>query len=460
VEHGVRPRLALRTRAAVGFGLTGLVVSVVLAGVTYGLVRRYLVQQREAAAVDQTYVNARLARSVLRTAEPDVPAFLAGLGGDTASTSVLRFRGEWFATSVLSGPDVLPDDLVRAVGDGRAGHQRVRDDDGVLQLAVGTPLPSVEAAYFELFSLVELERTLDVVGRVLAAGAVSATLAAAVVGRALAARIVRPLRPVADAAERIAAGALDTRLQIEPDPDLSRLVEAFNAMASSLEARIEREARFAADVSHELRSPLAAVTAAVEVIERRKSQLSDDVVAAIEVMTSKVETFQVMVLDLLEIARVDAGTARLELETIDVESLLTSLLQVHDVAASLTFTDDAPRSVTADRRRLAQSLANIIDNAAAYAGGVARVTVDGGDVGVVRIMLDDRGPGVPPEEREAIFGRFARGAIGLKQGTTSGTGLGLALVAEHIRLHGGSVWVEDAPDGGARFVVEIPAAGS
>ena len=72
------------------------------------------------------------------------------------------------------------------------------------------------------------------------------------------------------------------------------------------------------------------------------------------------------------------------------------------------------------------------------------------------IALDDRGPGVPVDERAAIFGRFARGEAGLRAGTTTGTGLGLALVAEHVQLHGGTVRVDAAPGGGARFVVELP----
>ena len=87
----------------------------------------------------------------------------------------------------------------------------------------------------------------------------------------------RPLAPIADAAEKIADGALDTRLTDVDDPDLRRLADAFNKMASSLEARIEREARFAADVSHELRSPLTAVSAAIEIMDRRRDRVGQDV---------------------------------------------------------------------------------------------------------------------------------------------------------------------------------------
>jgi two-component system sensor histidine kinase MtrB len=455
-----RRRVGLRTRAAIGFGVTGLLVSVVLATVTYGLARGYLVDQRQTSAEQQTYVNARLARTVLRAPDPDIPGLLTGLGGGTASDSVLGRDGEWFSTSVRFGPDQLPTDLARVVADGHAAHQRYRGADGDLRFAVGVPIAAANASYFELFSLDELERTLDLLARSLAFGVAGAALAAAAVGRAAAARLVRPLVPITDAAERIADGALDTRLADIDDPDLRRLTDAFNTMAAALEVRIEREARFAADVSHELRSPLTAVAAALEVIERRRSQLPPQAIEAFTILASKVETFQRMVLDLLEISRVDAGTATLADDLIDLEHFIPRVVARHGgEGATITFEEGAPTHVTADRRRLAQAIGNIIENAQRYAGGTTSVTVSGPRPGTVAITLDDEGPGVASEEHDAIFGRFARGEAGREAGTTSGTGLGLSLVAEHIRLHGGRVWVEDSPAGGARFIIEIPQDG-
>jgi signal transduction histidine kinase len=220
---------------------------------------------------------------------------------------------------------------------------------------------------------------------------------------------------------------------------------------------VARDARFAADVSHELRSPLTAVAAAIEVIERRREQLPPQVIEAFGVLTAKVDTFQRMVLDLLEISRVDAGTAPLSTDVIDVEHFVVRLLARHEVeGAAVAIDRGAPARVVADRRRLAQVLGNIIDNAARYAGGITAFTVTAPRDGIVRFTVDDRGPGVVPEERDAIFGRFARGEAGVRAGTTSGNGLGLSLAAEHLRLHGGDVWVEENPGGGARFVVDLP----
>lgn len=452
-----RPRFGLRMRATIGFGVTALFVAVVLAAITFGLARAYLVDQRQDAAEQQTYVNARLARTVLRTPDPDIPGLLGSLGGGTASNPVLRFRGEWFSTSVTSGPDAIPQDLMRVVSDGRAGHQRYRDGGGALRLAVGVPIAATDGSYFELFALDELDRTLDLLTRSLAFGVSGAAVVAAAVGRAGAGRLVRPLGPVADAAQRIADGELDTRLTGIDDPDLERLTDAFNTMATALEARIEREARFAADVSHELRSPLAAVAAALEIINRRRDQLPPQVIEAFTVLAGKVDTFQRMVLDLLEISRVDSGAATLAEDLIDLRHLLSRVLTRHDAeTATITFEEGAPTHLTGDRRRLAQAMGNIVENAGRYAGGTTAVTVTAAKPGYVRFAFDDHGPGVPQEERDAVFGRFARGEVGLRAGTTSGTGLGLSLVTEHVKLHRGRVWIEDNPSGGARFIIELP----
>jgi signal transduction histidine kinase len=452
-----RRKLGLRTRATLAFGITGLLVAIGLAAVTYGIARGYLVEQRERAAERQSYVNARLARTVLRSSDADLRGFLDGLGGGAASNSLLRHQGEWFSTSVAVGPDALPAALVALVSTNHAGHQRFRSSDGELYLAVGVPLSAVEASYFEVFTLNELDRTLDVLARSLLFGVIAAALVAAAVGRIAAAQLVRPLAPIADAAQQIAGGALDTRLTGIDDPDLRRLTEAFNSMATALEARVERERRFAADVSHELRSPLTAVAAAVAIIERRRDQLPPQVVRSFTVLAEKVETFQQMVLDLLEISRLDAGTAALSLDDVELRHFVNRLLALHGAdAAEVEFADDVPAHIQADRRRLEQALGNIVDNAARYAGGVTRVAVYSIQPGHIRFELDDRGPGVAPEERERIFARFARGEAGVQAGATSGTGLGLSLVAEHIRLHGGRVWIEDNPAGGARFVIELP----
>jgi signal transduction histidine kinase len=120
--------------------------------------------------------------------------------------------------------------------------------------------------------------------------------------------------------------------------------------------------------------------------------------------------------------------------------------------------------IRGDRRRLARVIANLIDNGRIHGGGDLVVSVhrsesDDEPVGNVLIAVEDHGPGVPEEERELVFERFARGGTAGRRGSSEGAGLGLALVDEHVRMHGGRVWVEGRSDGepGARFVIELPA---
>jgi signal transduction histidine kinase len=110
-----------------------------------------------------------------------------------------------------------------------------------------------------------------------------------------------------------------------------------------------------------------------------------------------------------------------------------------------------------DRTRYERVLANLLENADRYGGGCTSVEVDRQDGDLV-VWVDDSGPGVEPAERIAIFGRFHRGNVEQPADRPKGTGLGLALVEEHARLHGGSAWVTDSPSGGARFVVRFPGS--
>ena len=111
--------------------------------------------------------------------------------------------------------------------------------------------------------------------------------------------------------------------------------------------------------------------------------------------------------------------------------------------------------ILVDKRRMERVVANLVENAAQYAGGATRLAVEPAK-GAIRIVVADHGPGVAPSERERVFERFYRGQSAGQRGATNGTGLGLALVAEHVHLHGGTVWVEDGTGAENRFVVELP----
>jgi signal transduction histidine kinase len=183
-------------------------------------------------------------------------------------------------------------------------------------------------------------------------------------------------------------------------------------------------------------------------------------------MVADIARFQGLVEDLLEISRFDAGAVRLHREELLVAEFVRQAVAVSSRPDTPIEVSEAAEQllIEGDRRRLARVVANLIDNARLHGGDDATVFVqesaaEGEPIGHVRIAVEDHGPGVPPEERDLVFERFARGAVAGRRSASDGAGLGLALVDEHIRLHGGRVWVEDRTDGepGARFVIELPA---
>jgi two-component system, OmpR family, sensor histidine kinase MtrB len=228
----------------------------------------------------------------------------------------------------------------------------------------------------------------------------------------------------------------------------------------ALQGRIERDARFVSDVSHELRSPLTTLATAVQVLEARRGELPERSQLALDLVVDEIARFQHVVSELLELSRADAGVEDLDLEPVHLGELVLQAASRLDGAATTVEIDPAvaATAILADKRRLERVLVNLFDNAQTHGEGLAAIHVRRHD-DVVRVEVEDNGPGVPPEEREAVFERFFRGAVSGRRGTDSGAGLGLALVSEHIAAHGGRVWVEDRDDPqvtGARFVVEIP----
>lgn len=443
--------MALRSRAMLACGLLALVVSAIVAVVAYEVTRSTLIGQREAGAQRQAYLNARSVRSSL-ISDPQTPAdALARTQTSSGGLALVRVGDQWFSSSVSGGRTDVPADLLKALDDGVSGHQRIGRGDGV-SVAVGVPLVGADAVYVELVPFAEVETSLSQVAKGLVLAVVASVVAGLALGRWLTARILRPVRQTAEAANEIHEGQLDRRLQREQDPDLRPLVLAFNQMVDGLQARIDRESRFASDVTHELRSPLATMDAALSVAGRRVTDPAGR--EALEALGSEVARFRGLIIDLLEIGRAEAGVAELVSEEVDPVVLVTNVLEsTHRTNVDLV--DDRPGGgrVRLDKRRIGQAVINLLDNADNYGGGATTVTVSEAK-GALRIVVDDHGPGVPEHERQYVFQRFARGA----EASAPGTGLGLALVAEHVRLHGGTVTVGDRLGGGARFTIEIPVA--
>ncbi len=466
-------RLGLRARVTVTFAIGALALSTIMAGITYFTARQSFLNERQTTDQRQAFANASLIQNSLRSPGTQVNQLIESVDTLPGSRSVLHTGGQWYATAISVGQGALPPAERSLVLSGTPASQYF-SISGTPELVIGIPLPAVKSAYFEVFSLAELENTLRTLAFALAAAALVTTLAGAALGRWASGRALRPLSGVTDAAVAIADGDLDTRVEAGDDVDLQELASAFNRMTANLQDRIEREARFTSDVSHELRSPLTTLSASVGVLEGHRDELDPRAQSALDLLDGDLKRFTRMVDDLLEISRFDAGSAELSLDEVDPGELVRrAVASSAPVTGNGTRTADFPVQIDpgveglrlrVDKRRFERVMANLVENASLYAGGVTRVIVEpypsGHRLAIpprnIRVIVEDHGPGIPRLERHHLFERFYRGSRAGQRASSDGTGLGLSLVAEHIRLHGGAVWIEDAPVRGSRFVIELP----
>lgn len=289
---------------------------------------------------------------------------------------------------------------------------------------------------------------------VLAVPLMSALLAALVwivVGRAL-----RPVEQARQTVGAISERDLSARVPVPKSGDeIAQLVTTMNVMLDRVEAAVLRERRLVADASHELRSPLAGARVLLE------TELDDpDAVAASRAETlATLARLEGVVDQLLHLARTDGVVDdRSNDALVDLDELL--LAQASRLRRTTTLSIDTSSVSGGQVRGRANDLGRIIENLTAnavrHASSTIRLAIDEFD-DVVRLVVDDDGPGVPAAAREHIFGRFTR-LDDSRTRDAGGAGLGLSIVAAIVSAHDGRVWVEESESGGARFVVELPVA--
>jgi two-component system sensor histidine kinase MtrB len=459
-----RLNLGLRAQMAVYFSLAAFAAALVLSVVTYASTRTYLLDQRSDVAKRQAFNNAQLVRSVVAADRANVGDLVTSVRTERGGYAVIHLNATdtdpeyFFAQEPLRFTQSnLPESLTQRVLAGETGRQRF-DFDGDPYEGVGVSVPGVGMHYFEAFPLTDVISTMRTIQTTLIVSVILITISAGLIGFTMSRNVMKPLRRVSIAANNIATGGLDTRLEPENDPDLDQLISSFNDMADAVQSRIEREQRFASDVSHELRSPVMALATAVDVLESRGDELNERNRETLRILGAQVRRFDRTVLDLLELSRLDAGAGETNLEEIHLADLCRRIMAHHGFA-EIPFVDlvnndiSSERSdeVVLDRRRVERILVNLLENARDHAGGATRVTLRSEGMHFA-LAVEDDGPGVATSERSRIFERFARGTAS-RNGT--GSGLGLAIVQEHAHALGGSARVEASPSGGSRFVVTI-----
>ncbi|MCW3009998.1 MAG: integral rane sensor signal transduction histidine kinase [Solirubrobacterales bacterium] len=281
---------------------------------------------------------------------------------------------------------------------------------------------------------------------VLPAGLLIAALAGAVVAR----RGLEPIERMRRRAEAIGADDLSTRLPVPiADDEVRRLAQTLNGMLGRLETGMERERTFVADASHELRGPLAALRAELE-LAQRAGRSPAELRAAIGSAAEETERLVRMAEDLLVVARADAGGLPLRVEQVALGPVLKRIAA--RAAAPLEVHAPEGLVVTADPLRLEQAIGNLVDNAARHGAPPITVRASREEDGVHLEVLD-RGQGLPAELADRAFERFTRGDTARDR---AGTGLGLAIVAAIADAHGWDVRLTAAEGGGTSARIDVP----
>ncbi|KXO90468.1 sensor histidine kinase [Tsukamurella pseudospumae] len=307
------------------------------------------------------------------------------------------------------------------------------------------PVPGAAAA-FEVRQALSQWGRIAVLATAPLAGAISGLIAWFVAGR-----VLRPVGAIEQRFRELSSGDLSLRVP-EPagDDEVARLARTMNDTLELLQESSDRQLRFVADAAHELRGPIGAVRADLEVAAAYPDQV-DPVVAVREALID-VDRLQSVATDLLTLARLEAGE-KLKREILPLFEVLGPVRPPTDVAYTVDV--DPATLVVGSRQQVTRLLQNLVDNAARHARSAVSLTVREVD-GAVVLDVDDDGPGIAPEDREQVFTPFLR----LDEGRSrddGGSGLGLAIAAEIVRAHEGAIRVGEAPSGGARLRVELPA---
>lgn len=449
--NGVRGRSVLVAVAVVAGAL--------LAGVVLLLVvlQRTLVADVEGEAI----ARAEDLAAVLRTEGPDrLPDVVLDNPRPEQVVQVVDGAGRVLVSSTRRVDDRPLTTLAPAAGDTevvRAGRLALLDRDSPYVVAVssvdrdGTPYRVVVAE-----SIRAQQQSVATVLELLLGGLPLLLVLVATASWYLVGRSLRPVERIrAQVAEIGARGRLDQRVPVPPARDeIGRLAVTMNDMLAGLEAARTAQRRFVADAGHELRSPVATISAVLDVGRRDGAALAD-LTPVLEAETARIGR---LVENLLLLARVDEHAVVLETGDVDLDEVVdgeTARLRAAHPALAVTSSAE-PVRVTGDRNRLRQVLANLGDNAARHARATVRLTVRPGPDGGALVAVEDDGPGVPAAERERVFERFVR-LDDSRQRTSGGSGLGLAIVRELVAAHGGSVTLTDGADGGCRAEVRLPA---
>ena len=441
-------RFGLRTRVALVFALLAMVVALLVSSGIYLFSRAYLTNQRQATGLTRAVLDARSVDATIAGGiQPGEALNSLPLVG--SSQALMRVGRTWYSRGSTVSPEYIPTSLIDTTLSTGGGQQRFSIGT---EPYYGVGVYTRSGLYVELFPLTDLRDVLDDARMSLFLLAIGAFVVGGAIGRYLGDRLLRPVQRLGAGARQLAAGDLTVRLPETGDPDLDPISDSFNEMAVAVASRIERERRFVANVSHELRSPLTTVVGTAELLEEHKENFAPREARLVTSLAGQARRLTRILLDLLEISSVTAA-APVQRDATDLAGLVEGVLSSRNLDTRL-LAGDRPIVVT-DARRVERVMANLIDNAVRHADGVRQVLIVATPERVC-LHVDDGGPGIDPGNADRLFEPFTRGDHAVEH-RTEGAGLGLAIVRDQAAAIGGTISVGGSPFGGARFTLDLPA---
>src|SRR5665647_2036302 len=342
-------------------------------------------------------------------------------------------------------------------------------------IVVGSQLTVPVAGRYELYigySLRDAEATLLFVQQTLGYGGLALMLLIGAVTWIVVSFVVTPIRVAAETSQKLASGDLEVRIPEKGQDVISTLARSFNAMADSLQSQIkeladlsEMQQRFVSDVSHELRTPLTTIRLAGDVLYDQRSTFPPATGRTAELLHTQVERFELLLSDLLEISRYDAGSVELETEPTNLVHLVEDAIDGMRSLAESKGTDlrlVAPGGhldAEVDPRRIRRIMHNLIGNAIEHGEGKPVVISVDSNADAVALSVRDYGMGMTGAEVAHVFDRFWRADPSRKR-TIGGTGLGLAISLEDATAHRGWLQVWSSPGNGSSFRLTLPRRAS
>lgn len=327
---------------------------------------------------------------------------------------------------------------------------------GTASIPTGPPNSIAQLAV----SLEEIDLTLAALRQTLLGVGLVALAAALLLALLVTALGLRPLARMAAVADRVAAGDLSARVRLPSGHDeVGRLGRAFDRMVERLEGAFAAQRQFAADASHELRSPLTVLGGYVDVLAQGKPDAPETAGRILGSMRREIDRLSRLAADLLLLTQLEAGGGRLVPEALDLGDLLADLGEAARVIGRerrVVVERDGAMPVVADRDRLTQALLNLVDNAIRHTpeGGIVRLASRREDRSAVAEVFNE-GPPIPPEHLPHLFDRFYRADRSAEPGRHAG--LGLAIVKAIVDASGGTVSAASDASG-TRFLVRLPLA--